>query len=90
MHEVIQAIRSIEGWRSAEWKTKAITERVSVSAQHVRDRLSTLEEYGYVNRRVASERGNPHYWSDGGLDDLLELEIGYEDESTFAHVAFTE
>lgn len=66
MKEALDTIKELD---KAEWRTKEIAERVSVSANQVRDHLKTLESYNYVN---CQNEGRGFTWSDQALDDIGE------------------
>lgn len=61
MHEVLAAIRDTD---AAEWRTRDVVERVSISEQQTRAHLHTLHDFGYVGRR---REGRGYTWSDKAL-----------------------
>lgn len=69
MRDVIVAIRSLEEWRSREWKATELYECASVSEKQVRNCLEKLVEYGYLEPRGKKGQGGALHYANAHLQD---------------------
>lgn len=78
MKDVIEAIKSLEGWRDDEWRATALYDYTSIGERQVRDCLEDLADAGYIECCGKKGRGNALHYSNDHLDKA----------GTFGHVEF--
>jgi len=79
MRDTIDAIHSVEGWSTHEWRATSLYDGVSVSDKWVRDCLDDLTDYGYIKFEGKKGQGQPKHYTN----------ICLEDAGNFGHVDFS-